>query len=317
MAGTEVRGLLRPAMSAVQDTIRTYFGETDAYYSRLEDKLTARLDESPVQLPAGEDIVQVGFVTDRHCNIGMDRVVVALLGKLQVHLLVSAGDDAFSGSFSFESACTDDLAQRSAKAGITDVFVAGNHDSPKTVAAEQAAGIRTLTGDVITTEGLHLIGVPDPRTSRYGQGIRPASPDAQHALVVEQGRRVARSACAQQAPVIAVLHDPTAGAEALSQGCGKVTLALDGHTHAQDGPTRFDLPDGQTGYRFVGASSGGAPSETSVVRTFASQLTVGPLNHDASVEIVSVHRDTGALAGVTVFGFTPKQEITVSGLSAG
>lgn len=317
LAGTEVHGLLRPAMYAVRDSIRTYFGETDTYYSRLADKLTAQLASSPVQLPAGDDVVSFGFVTDRHCNIGMDRVVVALLRTVHVHLLVSGGDDAFSGSFSFESACTSGLADRSAKAGITDIFVAGNHDSAKSMAAERDAGIHTLDGGVIEAEGLRFLGLPDPRTSRYGEGIQPASSAAQHAVLDEQGRRVAQLACAQDSPVIAVLHDPRAGAEALSGGCGKVSLALDGHTHAQDGPTPFGLPGGRTGYRFVGASAGGAPSETTVVRTFASRLTVGPLNHDASVEIVSVHSRTGQLAGVTVLGFTPKQEISISKLTAG
>lgn len=315
LAGTEVRGLLRPAMYAVRSTIRTYFGETDTYYSALEDKLTAQLDESPVVVPGGDDVVQMGFVTDRHCNIGMDRVIVALLQKLNVHILVSGGDDAFSGSFAFETACTSGLAQRSAKAKITDVFVAGNHDSPATIAAESTAGIRTLDGTTAEAGGLRFLGLPDPRTSRYSQGIVPPGSAAQHAVVERQGRQVGRLACASNGPIIAVLHDPKAGEAALLGGCGHVTLALDGHTHAQDGPTAFGLPGGGTGYRFVGASSGGAPSETGVVRTLASRLTVGPLNHNASVEIVSVERSTGRLVGVTVFRFTSQQQISVSQLT--
>jgi hypothetical protein len=34
----------------------------------------------------------------------MDRVIVALAQHFDIHLLVSGGDDAFSGSFPFEAA---------------------------------------------------------------------------------------------------------------------------------------------------------------------------------------------------------------------
>jgi hypothetical protein len=64
----------------------------------------------------------------------------------------------------------------------------------------------------------------------------------------------------------------------------------------------------------VGGSSGGAPNENSVERTFASALTVGPLNHDATVNLVSYDTITARLAGVTVFRFTADQQIFVEQL---
>jgi hypothetical protein len=128
-------------------------------------------------------------------------------------------------------------------------------------------------------------------------------------LLRAQGRATGRIACATRGPVIAVLHDPVAGAEAVRTGCGKVTLALDGHTHKQIGPTPLSAGD-LTAYQFVGGSTGGAPGEGAVERTFASRLTVGPLNHDASINIVSVDRTTGALVEVTVCHMTPDQGVT-------
>lgn len=318
LAGIEVQGLLRPAFVAVQSYIETYFNETNSYYDELRTGLEDYLTANPVELPGASTgtgtnpVVQLGFVTDRHCNIGMDRVVVALLHHFDVHTLVSAGDDAFSGTFAFESACTRNLADKSAQFDITDVFVGGNHDSPQTIADEAKQGIKTLTGKVVTSDGVRFIGRPDPRTSRYGQGIVPAARAAQLSLLEQQGTAAGKTGCAASAPVIAVLHDPVAGKAAMRHGCGHVTLALDGHTHHQSGPNVIPLPGGGTGYQFTGASSGGAPGEESIEQSFASRLTVGPLNHDATVNIVSVDRSTGALVGVTVFRFTPDQTITVS-----
>ncbi|MEO9137511.1 MAG: hypothetical protein ABI345_00420 [Jatrophihabitans sp.] len=314
LAGIQVGGLLSPVLVAARDYVQTYFGQTDKYYDALRDALDTKLDAEPVDLPSGGDVAQLGFVTDRHCNTGMDRVTVALLKRLGVHTLVSAGDDSFSGTFDFESACTRNLAGQSKRAGITDVMVAGNHDSAKTIASEKAQGMTTLTGEVVTVDGVRFLGLPDPRTSRYGQGILPASDAAQERVVTEQGAKAGAAACDSIAPVIAVLHDPQAGREAIRSGCGNVTLALDGHTHRQDGPNVVSSIDGTLGEQFTGGSAGGAPGQGAVDRTFAASLTVGPLNHNAYVYVVSVDRGTGALVGVTEFRFTPGQEITVTRL---
>jgi hypothetical protein len=276
------------------------------------------LAHDPIELPGvhgdavDDDIVQLGFIADRHCNIGMDRVIVALLQHYDVHTLVSAGDDAFSGSFAFESACTRNLADKTDQAGIDDFFVGGNHDSPATLADELDQGITTLDGSIVEHDGLQFLGSPDPRTSRYGQGIVPSSREAQDALLAKQANAIAQTACNATGSVIAVLHDPLAGMDAMRSGCGHITLALDGHLHRQIGPVPVPLSDGRTGYQFVGASTGGAPGEDVVDRSFAAQLTVGPLNHDAVVNIVSVRRSTGELVGVTEFRFTPDQRLIVS-----
>jgi hypothetical protein len=313
LADVEIDGLLRPAVIAVQDYIEKYFDQTNTYYDELKTDLLDQLAAAPVTLPGGDDVVSVGFVSDRHCNIGMDRVIVAALEDFHVTTLVSGGDDAFSGTFPFESACTRNLADKSEQAGITDVFVGGNHDSTATIAAEQDQGITTLTGRVETADGIGFIGSPDPRTSRYGQGIDPEGHAAQDAVVSRQGREVGAAACAStQDSLIAVLHDPLAGRTALQYGCGKIVLALDGHTHAQDGPNPIALPDGGTGYQFTSGSTGGAPKGGAVEGSFASRLTVGPLNHDAVLNIVTVDRGTHALVGVTEVHFAPDQAITVT-----
>lgn len=174
-AGVEVDGLLRPALVAVQNYIEKYYAQTNTYYDKLRDAVDDYLTANPVTLPSGDNVEHIGFVTDRHCNIGMDRVVIDILKRFDIKTLVSSGDDAFSGSFGFESACTRNLADKSAAADITDVFAGGNHDSPATIADQAHQGIKTLTGNVVEVHGLRFIGSPDPRTSRYGQGIVPST----------------------------------------------------------------------------------------------------------------------------------------------
>lgn len=315
LAGTQVGGLLSPALGALQKYIETYFAETDSYYDQLRDKVLATAAEERIGLPGGSNVVHLMFVTDRHCNIGMDRVIVALAQHFDIKLLVSGGDDDFSGSFPFESACTENLAAKSQQAGMTDVFVSGNHDSAMTRTDEAKQHIKVLDDNVISAGGLTFIGIHDPRRSRYGQGIVPSALPAQFRLLRIQGDAAGKLACQATAPVIAVLHDPRAGAAAIRTGCHKVTLALDGHTHLQIGPTRIGTAHGVIAYRFVGGSTGGAPGEGTVERSFASQLTVGPLNHDASMNIVSVNQVSGALIGVTVCHMTPDQTVTFQQLT--
>jgi predicted phosphodiesterase len=309
LAGAEVGGPLLPAFDAAEAYIRKYFADTNTYYEQVRAAVLARLDAGGLTLPSGPDVVNLGFVSDRHCNTGMDRVIAALLDKLDVRVLVSAGDDAFSGSFGFESACTAGLASASKRAHITDVFVGGNHDSPATLADEQEQGIEVLDGKLLTVDGLTFAGLPDPRTSRYGEGLQPSPAELRTRLIIDQGAQTGKLACDHDGPVIVVLHDPAAGRTALQNGCGKAALALDGHTHKQTGPDAVPLPDGTTGYAFTSASTGGAPTDKTIEHSFASSLTVGPLNHDATVNIVSVDRTTGQLVGVTEFRISPDQSI--------
>jgi hypothetical protein len=310
LAGAEVGGPLLPAFNAAETYIREYFADTNTYYEQVRAALLDRLDVDPPTLPTGPDVAQIGFVTDRHCNTGMDRVIVTLLRRLDVPTLVSAGDDAFSGTFGFESACTAGLAAASHRASITDVFVGGNHDSPLTLSAESSQGIKVLDGKPVSVDGVTFAGQPDPRTSRYGQGIRPSSPVVRERLLADEGEQIGALACDSDRPLVVVLHDRSAGLTALQNGCGNATLALSGHTHRQFGPEMVPLPDGSTGYAFGSASTGGAPTDRTIEHSFASSLTVGPLNHEASINIVSVDRVSGALLGVTVCRVHPDQTVS-------
>jgi hypothetical protein len=184
-----------------------------------------------------------------------------------------------------------------------------------TLAAQNTQGIQVLEDKPITEDDIHFLGEPDPRTSRYGEGLRPSAEAAQTTLLVAQGKRIGEIACKGDKPVVAVLHDMRAGAAAIQNGCGKILLALDGHTHAETGPTSIALPTGQTARQFTGGSAGGAPNETEASEANPFEhLTIGKLEHNAHVYIVSVNVETGELAGLTGITYTPDQTVSATRL---
>jgi hypothetical protein len=311
LQGGEADGFLQPVVRYIADYVANYVSDTDIYYDKLQNKLADYLTKNPVAIPTGEDISTFGFVSDRHCNIGMDRVTMGLMNAYGIKTLILGGDDALNGSFNFEKACTSNLAERAKHLGIEVVGVGGNHDSPMTLQAESEQGIKILNSETATINGITFVGNSDQRASRYGTGMFPSNSDAQIKLTTSQGKEAAKIACDSDLKIVAILHDPNAGRTALENGCGNITLALDGHAHVQSGPTSIDLPNGTRGYQFTTASSGGAPGEEMAsTASPLSELTVGPLNHPAGINIVSYNTKTGELVAITTFTFEPDMTIT-------
>jgi hypothetical protein len=311
LEGAEIDGTLAPVVHLVETAIAGQVASTGKYYDAVVNRLNESVKANPILLPQGDTIKNFVFTTDRHCNDGIDREIVDLGTLIRAQTLVSGGDDAFSGSFPFESGCTSDIAERAKKARLRALFIGGNHDSPMTLADERKQGITVLQDDIVTQDGINFIGEADPRTSRYGQGLRPSSEAAQTKLLLAQGKRIGAIACKAKKPVIAILHDKRAGDAALANGCGYVRAALDGHTHVEAGPVTSILPDGSIGEQFTGGSAGGAPNEQEADEANPFQhLTVGKLEHNAYMYVVSVDTATGDLAAITGVKTTPEQTVT-------
>jgi hypothetical protein len=308
--GVEIDGTLSPAIEYVEQYIRRYIINTNEYYAAVNTNLVEYLKTNPIELPTSPDIQNFGFVTDRHCNIGMDRVIMTLMEHYGIKILTSGGDDNLNGSFSVEAGCTSNLAEHGKKDGMTLVFTDGNHEPNIANNLEKKQGIKVLDNNIISVNGINFLGNPDPRTSRAGEGIQPSSAEAQHKVVFEQGKQIGAIACKAAKKLVVLLHDPLAGNTAIEYGCGNVMLALDGHTHKQAGPTDISLPDGSSAYQFVGGSTGGAPSEQgpNMSNPLAS-LTVGPLQRDAPIEIISENTQTGAVVAITKFTVSADKSI--------
>ena len=225
-------------------------------YSKSKDfysDAAARAADLDLREPQEGETVAL-LVSDRHDNIGMDRVARAVAEAGGATVVLDAGDDTSTGQ-PWEAFSLDSLA------GAFDDWdrfgVAGNHDHGTFVSGYLAdLGWRMLDGEVVDAPwGGTLLGVDDPRSSGLGSWR-----DETGLSFTEVGERLADTACAAMEDgdrVSTVLdHDANLGREALARGC--VDLVLGGHTHVQAGPDAVEGADGVVGYRWTNGTTGGA-----------------------------------------------------------
>ncbi|MCW2736711.1 metallophosphoesterase [Nocardioides sp.] len=232
----------------VLSAVDTY-DKSKAFYSTAAD---GAVDLDLREPQEGETVALV--VSDRHDNIGMDRVARAIGEAAGATVVLDAGDDTSTGQ-PWEAFSLDSLA------GAFDDWerfgVAGNHDHGTFVSSYLAdLGWTMLDGEVVDAPwGGTLLGVDDPRSSGLGSWR-----DESGLSFTEVGERLADAACAAAADgdrVSTVLvHDANLGREALGRGC--VDLVVGGHTHVQAGPDAVAGEDGATGYTWTNGTTGGA-----------------------------------------------------------
>ena len=229
----------------VLSAVDTY-DKSKEFYSAAADG-AADLD---VRVPEEGETVAL-LVSDRHDNIGMDRVARAIGEAAGASVVLDAGDDTSTGQ-PWEAFSLDSLA---ATFESWERFgVAGNHDSGTFVTSYLAdAGWTMLDGEVIDAPwGGTLLGVDDPRSSGLGNWR-----DETGLSFSEVGSRLADAACDAEERVSTLLvHDANLGREALTRGC--VDLVVGGHTHVHSGPTEVAGEDGSVGYTWTNGTTGGA-----------------------------------------------------------
>jgi hypothetical protein len=232
----------------VLSALGTYSTSKDFYSDAAAQAADLDLHE-----PEKDETVAL-LVSDRHDNIGMDRVARAIGEAAGATVVLDAGDDTSTGQ-PWEAFSLDSLANAF---GDVDRFgVAGNHDNGTFVSAYLAdLGWTMLDGEVVDAPwGGTLLGVDDPRSSGLGSWR-----DESGLSFTEVGERLADAACAAREDgdrVSTVLvHDANLGREALDRGC--VDLVLGGHTHVQAGPEAVAGEDGATGYTWTNGTTGGA-----------------------------------------------------------
>lgn len=228
--------------------VDTYERSKDFY----DEAATAAAD-LPLRLP-GEGETAVLLVSDRHDNIGMDRVARAVGEAAGAEVVLDAGDDTSTGE-PWEAFSLDSLART-----FEDwerYGVAGNHDSGPFVPSYLAdRGWTMLDGDVVDAPwGGTLVGVHDPRSSGLGNWR-----DESGLSFAEVAERLAEATCAAaedgERPSLVLVHDANLGDEVLARGCAD--LVVGGHTHLQAGPEQVVADDGAVGYSWTNGTTGGA-----------------------------------------------------------
>jgi predicted phosphodiesterase len=233
----------------VLSAIDTYDRSKEFYNAAAESAADLELREPE----EGETVALL--VSDRHDNIGMDRVAHAIGEAGGASVVLDAGDDTSTGQ-PWEAFSLDSLANTFEE---WDRFaVAGNHDNGPFVSSYLAdQGWTMLAGEVQDAPwGGTILGVDDPRSSGLGNWR-----DETGLSFAEVGTRLADAACEaaesdEQRVSTMLVHDANLGREALARGC--VDLVLGGHTHVSSGPDEVVGPDDEVGYRWTNGTTGGA-----------------------------------------------------------
>ena len=233
-------------------TKRLVLSAVDTYDKSKEFYSAAAESSADLDVRAAEEDETVALVvSDRHDNIGMDRVARAIGDAAGATVVLDAGDDTSTGA-PWEAFSLDSLANTFED--LDRFGVAGNHDNGTFVTSYLAdRGWTMLDGEVVETpwDG-RMLGVDDPRSSGLGSWR-----DETGLSFGEVGDRLADAACDADERIDTLLvHDANLGREALARGC--VDLVLGGHTHVQAGPEAVEGEDGSVGYTWTNGTTGGA-----------------------------------------------------------
>ena len=287
------------AVQAYRDNQAFYAAATDAVRVAWQDsadrdeRLAAVRQASSAAGTTGDPPVEpvvMLLVSDLHCNIGMAEVIRAVAELSGAQVVLNAGDTTLNGT-AVESYCVTAFAN-AVPDGATTLVVTGNHDSPETAVQERRAGMRVLEGEVVEVDGVRILGDADPRATRIGVGTTLVGDED----VADLSSRLAQTACDDPEGVdLLLVHDPSAGDDALAQGC--VPAQLSGHLHRRVGPSWLGH-----GTRYVSSSTSGAE---------LGATTIGPLTGTAELTVLRIDPDSGRVLDYRLVQIWPDASASV------
>ncbi len=229
----------------IESAVSTYERSKEFY-----DEAAAAAGALELRQPEEGETVAL-LVSDRHDNIGMDRVARAIGDRGGASVLLNAGDDTSTGE-KWEAFSLDSVSE--AFDGYDRLVATGNHDEGEFV-ADYLGGLGWTVLDGSTEEGPGggtLVGAPDPRSSGLGSWR-----DETGLSFSEVGDRLSDEVCAAEERINTLLvHDVNLAADALERGC--VDLVVGGHVHVKIGPEEVRAVGGAVGYRYTNGTTGGA-----------------------------------------------------------
>jgi len=259
----------------VESAVSTY-QKSAAFYDTAAESAAALEVREPEE---GETVAVL--VSDRHDNIGMDRVARAIGDRAGATVVLDAGDDTSTGQ-PWEAFSLDSVSE--AFDGYDRFAVPGNHDSGDFVGDYlDNLGWTILDGSAMDGPGGgSLIGIADPRSSGLGNWR-----DETGLSFTEVGERFSEAVCGTDERVATVLvHDVNLARQAMAEGCAD--LVVGGHVHVKIGPKRVDGANGEVGYSYTTGTTGGA--------AYAIAIGSKP-RRDAMVSLIT-YREDGRPAGI-------------------
>jgi hypothetical protein len=245
-------GLFTSGTRRLAESMIDTYARSVSFYADLADAVPDIADE--IRTPAEDETVAL-LVSDRHDNVGMDKVAHAIGEAAGATVLLDAGDDTSTGS-SWEAFSLDSIDR--VFADYDHRFsVVGNHDEGEFVGRYlRDLGFTRLDGKAADgPDGIRFFGADDPRSSGLGSWR-----DETGLSFKEHAERVADQVCEydDQGDRIATLlvHDAQTGRYALERGC--VDLVVGGHVHEQLGPTEVVGDNDRVGYSYTTGTAGGA-----------------------------------------------------------
>lgn len=301
LQGAEISGLVKPIVDNAAPAIEKYIKDNDTFYDMVRGNVKTQFETVIGVTEKQENEHYIVVASDRHCNVGMDRVIAEAAKLYGADTYVSAGDDNMSGTVSIESACTSGLAQRLIGEHVTPVVAPGNHDSPQTIKDEESQGYKVLEHDkIITVNGITFIGDADPRRSAFGHPLTPGGA-AGDKVIAKEGQDLANAAAKSDKPIdIGVVHEPNASDALIKSGLAR--LVIRGHTHSKKGPFATTGENGQATYYLTEGTTGGAKEDS---------LTLGPLKTAATLSVYRFNTGTKVFqySNITV---KPDMSVTIT-----
>jgi predicted phosphodiesterase len=304
LEGAVITGRLAGVVDTYGSQVVAAYRENEAFYDRaaagvrsawerqrqVDDRLrAARVVAGIDPGPEAADVVSAVVVADLHCNVGMARVIRAVVEEAGAEVVLNAGDTTMNGT-AVETYCITAFAQ-ALPTEVTTVVADGNHDSPDIAAHERSLGWVVLAGQPVDVAGLRILGDADVRSTRVGGGTRQVGEES----IGDAAVRLADVACDDGGVDLLLVHDTRMATSALQRGCAPASVS--GHYHRRVGPEREI-----GGIRYVNSSTAGAVS---------GEATVGPLNGVAEMTVLRFSRDTGEVVDHRLVRVLPDGEVAV------
>jgi hypothetical protein len=244
----------RSHLSGTLAALQLFPGDLRAYYAQRTKALDV-FDAIAVIQSNLEQRVAIGttpdtaysimFISDMHLASNYP-MVMRYAESFDVDLIINTGDESeFGTRAELTTAYLNQL--RAVTAETPMIWLAGNHDSPATVAVMRTIPGVTVLGrkvaaadsyhvdaQVMDAYGLTVAAVPDPRV--YGGPGAYGAADSPDVLPLE--RRAIDEALASVAPDLKLdifaTHEPVAAAEAAKVLPGQIRQTNAGHAHAQN-----------------------------------------------------------------------------------